>query len=671
MRRHLRPARASTDKRQVVISINPSPVAVVGWARTLFLLLAITLPLVSRLSTAFAETPGSLSGSVYESGSGRGVADVEVTLRLSNGRGESRRTGSDGGFSFEGLLAGRYTVSIALPGGYRSLGDTSRSVTVNARKATGGVDFAVAPKATPTPVAKPTSTPTPSPEPGTPVAKPGSTDRPDARSPESTAERPIVLASPSPLPVSSTAVAGASPSPLFTSATSPAAGATVGPSPSASAPPLATTTSGDDILAGRGLHWNVGEAGPVVSYSPGVRPGAVADAERRAPARPMISSLEPLRRLAVGQLRSWSNDSTLWLGVPFKTQIDDTDYAMANCGPASLAMVMSAFGVQIDPPVVRDYVNYLSGDYSTDDGTSLHVIARVAQEAGLSTWGVNKAWSVDAVREHVRAGHPVITLAKYRSLPGNGNSFAEFDHYIVITGLAGDDLIYNDAAFSTDYGFNLLISPRDLERAWGFSTNPGHAVAIGLGDGLAPLPNAPRLTAANLAAPFEAERPVRETPLAMVRGVAAQWLQERMLAERGVPSGSGVDARPADQTAADSIVGLNLDVAPPEVAVGVNPDVEPVASVVFDPDTTVASVFFDPDTTVTIASVPPTDDVAADVARSALPVAPSTAVAPAEPRGQASPNFGYVVLLLVLGSRISCHLAESSYSIGTRSSSGR
>ena len=42
----------------------------------------------------------------------------------------------------------------------------------------------------------------------------------------------------------------------------------------------------------------------------------------------------------------------------------------------------------------------------------------------------------------------------------------DFDHYIVLTGLAGDDFVYNDAAYSTEYGYNLLISPAQLERAW-------------------------------------------------------------------------------------------------------------------------------------------------------------------------------------------------------------
>src|SRR6185503_13286747 len=102
-------------------------------------------------------------------------------------------------------------------------------------------------------------------------------------------------------------------------------------------------------------------------------------------------------------------------------------------------------------------------------------------------------------------------------------STTDFDHYIVITGLAGDDFVYNDAAYSTEYGYNLLVTPAQLERAWADSSVPRHAVAIGFGDSLKPLPIVPhRLTAASLAvaAPAEVEdvQAVVEAPIHINRG---------------------------------------------------------------------------------------------------------------------------------------------------------
>src|SRR5205823_13649913 len=75
-------------------------------------------------------------------------------------------------------------------------------------------------------------------------------------------------------------------------------------------------------------------------------------------------------------------------------------------------------------------------------------------------------------------GHPVVTLVKYRGLPAHAGSMSDFDHYIVIAGLAGNDFIYNDAAYLGDRGYGLLISPGDLERAWDYSSIPRHGMAV-------------------------------------------------------------------------------------------------------------------------------------------------------------------------------------------------
>lgn len=258
-----------------------------------------------------------------------------------------------------------------------------------------------------------------------------------------------------------------------------------------------------DILAGWGAHWSPGDGSQAqalgaLARSAGGR-GELAG-EPRPAAAPAITTAAALRRASASEIGAWTDDAVVWLRVPFRTQIDGTPYAPVNCGPASLAMVLAAFGIDVAPAPLRDYVNQLSGNFSVDDGTSLHVLARVAADAGLNAYGVGDRWSIDRVRDHLRAGHPVITLVKYRSLPGNARSAAEFDHYIVLSGMAGDDVIYNDAAFVGDYGHNLLISPGDLERAWGFSSVPRHAVAIGLAGGPVQVGFAPRLRG-RLAAP--------------------------------------------------------------------------------------------------------------------------------------------------------------------------
>jgi hypothetical protein len=194
------------------------------------------------------------------------------------------------------------------------------------------------------------------------------------------------------------------------------------------------------------------------------------------------------------------SDGLVWLGVPFRTQIDGGEFQYVNCGPASLTMVLAAFGLEVGPSQVRDYLNSLIDNYNTHLGTSMDVLSRIGREAGLtpmdlySDRGGYRYWSPEAVRWHVEQGRPVITLVKYRNLPGHGQSLSEFDHYIVISGLTPNGFIYNDAAFASTLGYGLEISDIELQYAWENSSIPHHALALGLAPDRKTLsfPEAPR-----------------------------------------------------------------------------------------------------------------------------------------------------------------------------------
>jgi hypothetical protein len=157
-------------------------------------------------------------------------------------------------------------------------------------------------------------------------------------------------------------------------------------------------------------------------------------------------------------------------------------------------MVFEAYGLTGYPSdAIRGEVNRISGDFNPDNGTSLAAISVVAQRAGLYPMGLYqrpgsyKRWTVDDVRAHLKEGRPVITLTRYADLPGNSYYGSDINHYIVLTGLSGDQIIYNDAAYSQGRGRGLLISPEALQRAWANSNLPGHSVAFALdanGDGL-------------------------------------------------------------------------------------------------------------------------------------------------------------------------------------------
>jgi hypothetical protein len=214
-------------------------------------------------------------------------------------------------------------------------------------------------------------------------------------------------------------------------------------------------------------------------------------------------------------------DGLVWLGVPFRSQMDGGDFQYVNCGPASLTMVLAGFGLEVGPSQVREYLNSLIDNFDTDLGTSMDVLSRIAKQAGLtpmdlySDQGGYRNWSTDAVRWHVQQGHPVITLVKYRNLPGHTSSLSQFDHYIVISGLTPNGFIYNDAAFASTLGYGLEISDVELEYAWENSSIPHHALALGLA------PDARALTFPELPRKPRTVAPDVVTPARNARRVAA------------------------------------------------------------------------------------------------------------------------------------------------------
>jgi hypothetical protein len=91
--------------------------------------------------------------------------------------------------------------------------------------------------------------------------------------------------------------------------------------------------------------------------------------------------------------------------------------------------------------------------------------------------GRYRRWTLDDVRAHLRAGHPVIPELRYRMMPGREWLWIGTDHYVVITGMVGDDFVINDPIAMDGHG-ERIISAASLQRAWMSSDFPGAAVAI-------------------------------------------------------------------------------------------------------------------------------------------------------------------------------------------------
>ncbi|HEX8969122.1 MAG TPA: SdrD B-like domain-containing protein, partial [Chloroflexota bacterium] len=77
-------------------------------------------------------------------------------------------------------------------------------------------------------------------------------------------------------------------------------------------------------------------------------------------------------------------DGLVWLGVPFRSQMDGGDFQYVNCGPASLTMALAGFGLEVGPSQVRDYLNNMIDNFDTDLGTSLDVLSNIGRQAGLT-----------------------------------------------------------------------------------------------------------------------------------------------------------------------------------------------------------------------------------------------------------------------------------------------
>jgi len=136
--------------------------------------------------------------------------------------------------------------------------------------------------------------------------------------------------------------------------------------------------------------------------------------------------------------------------APYRTQLDGSAYAEANCGPTAVGMALEAFGVSVPPRQLRAAALDAQHMYGNGVGTLITALAQVVQQNGLSAndlrdeAGQLRRWDLDDIRAHIQRGQPVIVQVRYRSLPGRGGAYYFGDHYILVTGLVGDGFLYND-----------------------------------------------------------------------------------------------------------------------------------------------------------------------------------------------------------------------------------
>ncbi|HEX2171519.1 MAG TPA: C39 family peptidase, partial [Dehalococcoidia bacterium] len=175
----------------------------------------------------------------------------------------------------------------------------------------------------------------------------------------------------------------------------------------------------------------------------------------------------------VAPVGAQSPSDLFYLPIRYRSQFDGSDYQSGNCGPASLAMVVSAMRDEhIETTEIREAANFLQGTFRMyDSGTSLDVLAAIGRRYGAIPMGlydgdIYRHWTLDEVRDHLHAGHPVIPQVDFVKLPGHEYGDPTIDHYIVLIGTSGEDFVYHDPAFNDGAGQSLFISADRLKKAW-------------------------------------------------------------------------------------------------------------------------------------------------------------------------------------------------------------
>ncbi|HEY0581710.1 MAG TPA: LysM peptidoglycan-binding domain-containing protein [Chloroflexota bacterium] len=173
--------------------------------------------------------------------------------------------------------------------------------------------------------------------------------------------------------------------------------------------------------------------------------------------------------------------------APYRSQLDGSPFAEANCGPTAVGMALEAFGVSVPSRQLRAAALDAQRMYGNGVGTLITALAQVVQQNGLSAMDLRdetgniRKWGLDEIRAHLQAGHPVIVQVRYRSLPGRGGVYYFGDHYILVTGILGDGFLYNDPIDIDGLGWDRVISAATLRTAMNASDQryAFSAVAVG------------------------------------------------------------------------------------------------------------------------------------------------------------------------------------------------
>lgn len=159
------------------------------------------------------------------------------------------------------------------------------------------------------------------------------------------------------------------------------------------------------------------------------------------------------------------------ISAPYVNQFDGSVWGPSNCGPTALAIALGGIDVHAKPLDLRALANTQMRNWNASNGTTWEALAYAAHRSGALTAGLYqgryyRSWSVADLKGELAAGHPVLLLVRYRSLPDHQTSHYWGDHYIVALGFdTAGNLVYDDPAAPN--GANRRLTPNQLSTAWG------------------------------------------------------------------------------------------------------------------------------------------------------------------------------------------------------------
>lgn len=180
---------------------------------------------------------------------------------------------------------------------------------------------------------------------------------------------------------------------------------------------------------------------------------------------------------------AWADDERIILRVPYRSQFDGSFYEGANCGPATMGMIVEGFVGPVSTAEMRALSNKIQGSDAWD-GVYIYNLAQMPRHYGLQVEGLYEGngyhtWTAADIRDHIRKGHAVVPEVRYRYLPGHEGMTIWDDHYIVIFGLIGNNFVFHDPAFREDgEGSYRQITEAQLMNAMRRSEFPGAAFAV-------------------------------------------------------------------------------------------------------------------------------------------------------------------------------------------------